>query len=214
MGEMNYTELDWREAILLGAALRDGLLHAVADEPRSAEEVADGLDLDGRAVYVALTALADLGLLDEGEDGFRLREEHRRALLDADYRGYVGESVIHRFELIGSWSHLPEILRSGEPVEDRTRPNFGGTATFIQAMRSGARSGAEAVAGAVLPRLPEGARILDVGGGPGTNAETFAHGGARVTVFDRPEVIEQMRDVLAASGIAVAAGDMNEGLPP
>jgi SAM-dependent methyltransferase len=34
-----------------------------------------------------------------------------------------------------------------------------------------------------------------------------------VTVFDRPEVVDLMRDTLAASGIEVAAGDMNEGLP-
>lgn len=210
---MNYTELDWREAILLGAALRDGLIRAVATEPRPADEVAAELGMDARAVHVALSALAELGVLDEDEAGFWLQEEHRGALLDVNYRGYVGESVIHRFELIGSWSRLPEILRSGEPVEDRTRPNFGGTATFIQAMRRGARPGAEAVAKTVLPRLPPGARILDVGGGPGTNAEAFAGGGARVTVFDRPEVIEQMRDVLARAGIETATGDMNQGLP-
>ncbi|MDQ3378227.1 MAG: class I SAM-dependent methyltransferase, partial [Actinomycetota bacterium] len=60
---------------------------------------------------------------------------------------------------------------------------------------------------------PGGARILDVGGGPGTNAEAFAAGGARVTVFDRPEVVELMRETLSASGIWTEAGDMNEGLP-
>lgn len=213
MTGMNYTELDWREAILLGAALRDGLIHAVADESRPPREVSDELGMDARAVYVTLSALVELGVLDERQTGFQLREEHRRALLDADYEGYVGESVIHRFELMQSWSRLPEILRTGEPVEDRTRPNFGGTATFIQAMRRGARPGAEAVAKTVLPRLPEGARILDVGGGPGTNAEAFAVGGAQVTVFDRPEVIEQMRGVLARAGIETVAGDMNERLP-
>jgi SAM-dependent methyltransferase len=120
---------------------------------------------------------------------------------------------VHRFELIAGWSRLPEIMRSGEPVEDRTRPDFGGTETFIQAMRRGARPGAEAVARSVLARLPEGARILDVGGGPGTNAEAFAAGGARVTVFDRPEVIGLMRETLSAAGIETAAGDMKEGLP-
>ncbi|HET7480894.1 MAG TPA: methyltransferase domain-containing protein [Rubrobacteraceae bacterium] len=209
---MNYTELDWREAIILGAALRDGLLNAVANRLRSVREVAEELGMDARAVYVVLSALAELGLLDE-EGGFRLREEHRRTLLDKEYSGYVGESVIHRFELMQSWGRLPEVLRSGEPVEDRTLPDFGGTATFIQAMRRGARPGAEAVARTVLPRLPEGARILDVGGGPGTNAEAFARGGARVTVFDRPEVIGQMRDILGRAGIETAAGDMNESLP-
>lgn len=121
--------------------------------------------------------------------------------------------MVHRFELIGSWSRLPDILKSGEPAEDRTSPGFSGTATFIGAMRRGARAGAEAVAGAVLGRLPEGARILDVGGGPGTNAEAFARGGARVTVFDRPDVIRLMKGRLSEAGISTEAGDMNESLP-
>jgi SAM-dependent methyltransferase len=161
-------------------------------------------------------------VLDEGADGFLLAEEHRGPLLRADHPDYVGRSVVHRFELIGGWSRLPEILRTGDPVEDRTAPDFGGAATFVAAVRRGAVPGAEAVAGSVLARLPEGARILDVGGGPGTNAEAFVRLGhernvsgeeVKVTVFDRPEVIELMRETLSASRIETEAGDMNEGLP-
>ena len=57
MEKTNYTELDWRWVIVLGVALRDGLLDAVADEPRSPDEVARQLGLDPRAVYVLLSAL-------------------------------------------------------------------------------------------------------------------------------------------------------------
>ncbi|WP_166175098.1 class I SAM-dependent methyltransferase [Rubrobacter tropicus] len=210
---MNYTELDWRWAILLGAALRDGLLEAVAERPSSSADVAGDLGLDARAVHVVLSALAELGVLVEGDDGFLLGEEHRGPLLVAEHPEYVGQSVVHRFELMGSWSRLPEVLRTGRPIEDRTAPDFGGAATFIAAMRRGAMPGAEAVAASVLPRLPEGARILDVGGGPGTNAEAFARGGARVTVLDRPVVIDLMRSTLHAAGVETVAGDMNEGLP-
>jgi len=210
---MDYTELDWRWAILLGAAVRESLLEAVAGPARPAETVAKGLGMDARAVYVVLSALAELGVLAEEREGFRVLEEHRGPLLVRDHPDYVGQSVVHRFELIGSWGRIPEILRTGRPVEDRTAAGFGGTETFIAAMRRGARPGAGAVAGSVLARLPGGARILDVGGGPGTNAEAFAAGGARVTVFDRPEVVELMRETLSASGIWTEAGDMNEGLP-
>ncbi len=213
MEEIDYTELDWRWAIVLGVALRDGLLEAVADEASSADEVARELGLDARAVYVLLSALGEFGILDEKEGEFRLREEHRGPLLEPEHHDYVGGSVVHRCELIGSWGRIGEILKTGEPVEDRTSPDFGGTATFIQSMRRGARAGAEGVARAVLSRLPEGASILDVGGGPGTNAEAFARAGARVTVFDRPEVIELMKDQLLGAGIETAAGDMNEALP-
>jgi SAM-dependent methyltransferase len=210
---VEYTELDWRWAILLGAALREGLIEAVADGALPAEAVARELGMDERAVHVVLSALAELGVLEEGREGFRLSEEHRGPLLARDHPDYVGQSVVHRFELIGSWGRIPEILRTGRPVEDRTLPGFGGTETFIAAMRRGARPGAGAVADAVLARLPEGASILDVGGGPGTNAEAFAAGGARVTVFDRPEVIEIMHETLKTAGIETASGDMNEGLP-
>jgi SAM-dependent methyltransferase len=210
---IDYTELDWRWAILLGAAVREGLLEAVAGRTLRAESVAENLGMDARAVYVVLSALAELGVLEEGPEGFRLLEEHGGPLLDRGHPDFVGQSVVHRFELIGSWGRIPEILRTGRPVEDRTLPGFGGTETFIAAMRRGARPGAGAVADAVLARLPDGARILDVGGGPGTNAEAFAAGGARVTVFDRPEVVELMRETLSAAGVEAEAGDMNEGLP-
>jgi len=212
-GRIDYTELDWRWAILLGTAVREGLLAAVADGPRPAERVAEELEMDARAVRVVLSALAELGVLREGPEGYGLPEEHRGPLLDRDHPEYAGGRVVHRFELIISWGKIPEILRTGRPVEDRTKPGFGGTETFIAAMRAGARPGAGDVAAAVLVRLPEGGTILDIGGGPGTNAEAFAAGGARVTVFDRPEVIELMQETLAASGIETASGDMNEGLP-
>jgi SAM-dependent methyltransferase len=213
MADMNYTELDWRWAIVLGVALRDGLLDAVADEPRSADEVARERRLDARAVYVLLSALVELGILEENEGKFRMREEHQRPLLEPEHTDYVGGSVVHRCELIGSWSRIGEVLETGKPVEDRTSSDFGGTATFIQSMRRGARAGAKGVAEAVISRLPEGASILDVGGGPGTNAEAFARAGARVIVLDRPEVIELMQDHLRRAGIETAAGDMNEVLP-
>lgn len=213
MGEIDYTGLDWRGTILLGTALRDGLVEAVAGGCRPAAEVARRLGMDEPAVYAVLSALAELGVLDEGEGGFRLRDENRRPLLDGEYEGYIGETVMHRLGLIEGWTHLGEILKSGEPVEDRTAPSFDSMATFIGALRLTVRESAGAVAETVLRRLPAGARILDVGGGPGTNAEAFVRGGARVTVFDRPEVIRLMEGRLAAAGIETAVGDMNEALP-
>lgn len=210
---MNYVELEWRVAMILGAALGGGLLRAVAPEPRTAESVAQELSLDRRATHTLLAALAELRFLDERDGTFVLREEHRAALVDESSPAYVGGQVLHRFGLMQSWAQLPEILRTGEPVEDRTRPAFSGTERFIAAMRHAAREGVAEVTSAVLSLLPDGAHLLDVGGGPGTNAEAFAAAGARVTVLDRPEVIDLMQDTFSAAGIGTAAGDMNEWLP-
>lgn len=213
MNEINYPELDWRWGILLGTAIRDGLLENVADKTKTADEVAVELGLDERAVYAVLSALAELGILDESGSGFRLLDEHYGPLLDDSDPGYAGGRVVHRFELIGKWSKLPEILRTGEPVEDRTKPNFAGTSTMAQAMRGGAKESADQISGMLLPRLPENPSVLDVGGGPGANAESFARFGANVTVFDRPEVIEVTGKYLSEAGVSTAVGDMNEELP-
>lgn len=213
MEDMNYAELDWRWGILLGTAIRDGLLEAVAEEPKTANEVADELGFDHRAVFAILSALAELGILDEGEDGFRLLDEHHGPLLDDSDPRYAGGRVVHRFELIGSWSKIPRILHTGDPVEDRTRPNFAGTHMMAQAMRGGAKESADQISEMLLSRLPEDPRVLDVGGGPGANAESFARFGAKVTVFDRPEVIEVTEKYLSKAGVSTVAGDMNEELP-
>ena len=213
MAALDYTGLDWRGILLLGTALRDGLLEVVEKDPLPAAEVAKALCMDERAVGIVFSALVELGVLEEWEGGYVLREEHRGPLLDSEHPGYIGSSIMHRLRLFEGWVKLPEVLRTGEPVENRTAPAFEGTETFIRALRRTGSEGAEEISSIVLSLLPEGASLLDVGGGPAANAEAFARGGARVTVFDRPEVLGLMRGHLDAAGIASVAGDMNEGLP-
>ncbi len=213
MAALDYTELDWRGTVLLGTALREGLLEAVAKESRPAAEIAAAFGMDDRAVGIVFAALTELGVLEEGEGGYALREEHRGPLLDPEDPGYIGSSIVHRLRLFEGWVRLPEVLRTGEPFENRTAPAFEGTETFVRALRRTGGEGAEEISSIVLSLLPEGASLLDVGGGPAANAEAFARDGARVTVFDRPEVLDLMRHHLDAAGIASLAGDMNEGLP-
>ena len=213
MAALDYTQLDWRGIVLLGTALRDGLLDPLKEGPRPATEVAGALGMDERAVRIVLSALVELGVLLQGDEGYGLREEHHGPLLNPEDPGYVGASIAHRLRLFEGWVRLPEVLRTGVPFEDRTVPAFEGTETFIRALRRTGGEGAAEITSLVLSRLPEWASLLDVGGGPAANAEVFARDGARVTVFDRPEVIELMRDHLDAAGIEAIAGDMNEWLP-
>ena len=210
---MEYAELGWQEAVVLGCAKQDGVLEAVADGNPPAEGVASRLGLSPRAVRALLSALAEMGVLAEEDDGFRLLEEHRGPLLEKSHPDYAGGLVVHRFELIRKWSRMPEILKTGSPIEDDPERGPEGKETFIYSMRRLARPGARAVAALLLSRLPENAHILDVGGGPGNYAEAFVEGGARVTVFDLPEVVELMKERLDAAGISAVGGDFNEGLP-
>ena len=208
--------LGYRETIVLGTALEGGLLKAVGGGPRTSADTARELELDERAVYAVLSALEELGVVQETEAGFELREEHRGPLLDEHHPQYAGAGVVHQMRLIERWTRLPEVLSSGKPTENRTATEFKGSAAVTRAMRREALPSAESVAEVVSRRLPQlrrGARLLDVGGGPGTNAEAFSKLGARVTVFDRPAVVEQMRASFQEAGIEAVGGDMNDGLP-
>jgi len=210
---MEYGELGWQEAVVLGCAMREGLLEAVADGSRSADEVANQLGASSRAVYALLSALAELGVLAETDNRYRLLEEHQGPLLDRSHPDYAGGLVVHRFELIRKWGQMPEILKTGSPIDDEPGQGSEGKETFIYSMRRLAKPGVGAVAELLLSRLPDNPHILDIGGGPGTYAEAFAQGGAQVTVFDLPEVVELMREHLDAAGISAVGGDFNEGLP-
>src|SRR3712207_9275977 len=106
---------------------------------------------------------------------------------------------------------MPEILKSGSPAEEDPEQGSEGMETFIYSMRRLARPGARAVAALLLSRLPKNAHILDVGGGPGTYAEAFVEGGARVTVFDLPEVVELMKERLDAAGISARSEERRVG---
>jgi 2-polyprenyl-3-methyl-5-hydroxy-6-metoxy-1,4-benzoquinol methylase len=212
---MEYGELGWQEAVVLGCAKREGLLEVVADGSSSADEVANRLGMSPRAVHALLSALAEMGVLAEDGNRFRLLEAHRGSLLDRSHPGYAGGLVAHRFELLRKWGRMPEILKTGSPIEEEDEPEQGpeDKETFIYSMRRLAKPGVRTVADLLLSRLPENPRLLDVGGGPGTYAEAFAEGGARVTVFDLPEVIELMKEHLDAAGISAVGGDFNERLP-
>jgi len=210
---MDYAELGWQEAVILGCAKQQGILEAVADGNRSADEVAKQLGMIPRAVYALLSALAELGVLAEEDNRYRLLEEHRGPLLDRSKPDYAGGLVVHRFELIRKWGQMAKILKTGSPIEDDLAQGPDSKEVFIYSMRRLAKPGVRTVADLLLSRLPENPHILDIGGGPGTYAEAFTEGGAQVTVFDLPEVVELMREHLDAAGISAVGGDFNEGLP-
>jgi len=175
--------------------------------------VAKQLGMIPRAVYALLSALAELGVLAEEDNRYRLLEEHRGPLLDRSKPDYAGGLVVHRFELIRKWGQMAKILKTGSPIEDDLAQGPDSKEVFIYSMRRLAKPGVRTVADLLLSRLPENPHILDIGGGPGTYAEAFTEGGAQVTVFDLPEVVELMREHLDAAGISAVGGDFNEGLP-
>lgn len=108
---------------------------------------------------------------------------------------------------------LAETLRSGLPQDEVSAGDRATRERFMRAMRQVAAPRAATTAGAVGPP-PEGGRLLDIGGAPGTYALAFAAAGWEVTVLDLPETLEIGAPPLREAGVATVAGDATAAIPP
>jgi SAM-dependent methyltransferase len=103
------------------------------------------------------------------------------------------------------------VLREGGPAPFERTPDT--LQAFIGSMRTGARDRAEPLADLLAARFPATETVLDIGGGPGTQALAFQRHGWQVTVLDFPEVIKLRADELAGAGIAAIEADATEAVP-
>lgn len=200
------------ELLILGAAVKSGIIQALKDRSRTAGELCAAIQADERAVWVVAEALAALGYLEKEGEVYSLAAEARGMMFDPDAPNYSGFAFMHRYNMIRSWAGLPGVIASGKPVpRDRGPEN---TAYFMAAMSHNAKQSAPAIADFLLKGAASGIRIIDIGGGPLVYAKAFAARGARVTVLDLPDVVEMKKDEARAAGIGMVAGDFNVSIPP
>jgi hypothetical protein len=188
----------WECRILLTAAELD-LFTLLKHEPLSAEQVADLVNADLRAMTILLDAVVALGLLSKREGRYHCEPDLAR-LLSGSGPGSVLPMVLHSASQWHKWSDLTGIVR-GE-IEPGRHPRTPQTLrAFIEAMDVAASSRAEPVVAAVTPGSAK--RLLDIGGGPGTFTRAFLNAvpGMKATLFDQPDVIEIARERLQAAGL-------------
>ena len=200
----------WQPQVVLMAALEIGLIEALLDQPCPPGEVAQKLALDERAAFRVVSVLVDAGYLERQGDGVVVAPDVR-ALLDPSDAAYVGDRLLHVHTLLGRWVQLPAVLREGGPVRSERTPES--LRAVIGAMRAGARERARPLAERLAALYPATKSVLDVGGGPATQALAFRELGWAVTVLDFPEVIDLMADDLAKAGVTAIKGDATQGIP-
>ena len=201
---------DWREILVLAAAVQTGMYARLAD-PASPEQVASELGLDPRATRITIAALIDRGWCIEDGRHVGLSARARAASGPAPSDPDLAEVLLTARE-IAAYQRLEGTLRTGTPSHDVSAGDTTTRRRFLEAMRAIAARRSAATMRA-LPAPPRGGRLLDVGGGPGTYAHAFREHGWQVTVIDLPESLELAGDDLARWGVAQIAGDITEGLP-
>jgi Methyltransferase domain len=200
---------EWQPQIVLMAALDVGLIEALLDKPRRPADVARSLSLDERATARVIGVLVDAGYLQRQDEGVVVAPDVRSSLNPAD-PDFVGDRLLHLHHLIARWVRLPAVLREGGPAQVPHTPES--LRAFIGSMRLGARERARPLAERLATLFPATRTVLDVGGGPGTQALAFQEQGWQATVLDYPEVIDLMADDLARAGIAAIRGDATQGV--
>ena len=177
-----------------------GLFAALADgQPRTSAE----LPGDPRAVEITAPILAHLGLVMRVGDGWALTGSGK-ALWETGALQSLGGAA----QQLAPLGRLDAVFDEGGPIRgadgERVVTEGGvreadpdAAREFMNRLYRRSASDAQELTRWVAPRLPRGARILDVGGGHGRYAaELMAAVDGHATLFDRPVCLEDRKSVV------------------
>jgi hypothetical protein len=215
---------------LIYVAARLGLADFLTAGAMSVEDLARQADVDSRALYRVMRALASVGVFAEGEAGVfsltPLAETLRSDRPDSmrDFALMMVEGYNWR-----SWEGLLESVKDEEVAFDRLHgmalfeyyekhPEY--REVFARSMTS--------ISGSENPAIAEGYNfsaidtLVDVGGSQGHLLATILkrHPNVQGVLFDLPSVIEQAKqapflsDVLPEGRVRFEAGDFFHSVPP
>ena len=164
-------------------------------EPRTAAEIASLISTDQRATEILLDALTGLELIKKRGNKYRNATLARKYLVKG-CADYMGDIIRYGESLWQSWSHLDEIVRTGNPCREEGWRDY-------EAFTLGMHHLSSQKAPSVLDNIGlHGVKsALDLGGGPGTYSIEMARRGIDVTLFDQPVTIPIARKIIASEGV-------------
>ena len=191
----------WETKILLTAVKLD-LFSALNGTTCTSSQIAERLTLNHRAVSLLLNALVAMRVLKKDEDRYMNTEVAQKHLVKTN-KDYIGHLLLlHDAEWM-NWGKLEETVRSGRSSVDRhvfeTDPEMGANVLSVL-HRIGRESGPGL---AKRLDLHNAKRLLDVGGGAGTNAIAFCreYPGLTATIFDLPQTLEMTKNIVEEAGL-------------
>jgi hypothetical protein len=207
---------------------RLGVADHLASGPRSAQQLASAVDVDGDHLDRLLRFLATRGVVARRGGTYRLtsvsdllRSGHPQSMRDwITFQGSAWQW--HAWEELGAGLATADVtpfsVAHGRGFFEHLAHDPMAGASFDAAMRSTSRLQASLVAPSLA--LDDVEHLCDVGGGTGMALATLlqAHPHMRGTLFDLPHVIDRARDVLTSEGVMdrveLVAGDMFTRVPP
>jgi SAM-dependent methyltransferase len=189
----------------LGAALRLGLIDALAPGPLDAPALAAATGCDPRGVGLLADVLVSFGHLTRDGEAYALAPAARWLLPDSPIP-YGPVVSLWQHLLFRLWDDLESSVRQGKPALDfygwlDGHPDVRDEFQQVQAGLAGWLAG-ELVELVAVP--PGASSLLDVGGGHAVHTAAFCrrHPGLRGTVVDLPGSLAAGRGTVAAAGLA------------
>ena len=203
----------WETKILLTAAKLD-VFSAIDTRLKSAQEIAERVGADASMLGILLNALVAMKLLTKDGELFGNSSTALTHLVRHSTQ-YVGHLLLLHDAEWNNWGRLEETIRTGRRMVDRhvfeTDPELGSNVLAVL-NRIGQQSGPDL---ARRLNLMGKERILDLGGGAGTNAIAFCHVYPELvaTVFDLPATLRLTEKTVKEAGlesrIRLLSGDFN-----
>ena len=203
----------WETKILL-TAVRLDVFSVLNGKPKTAAETAARVGAHEPTLVLLLNALVAMGLLTKSA-GLYGNSRTAEAHLVRHSPQYIGHLLLLHDAEWNNWGHLEETIRSGKRTVDRhvfeTDPDLGANVLAVL-HRIGRQSGPEL---AKRLRLEGPQRLLDLGGGAGTNAIAFCqvYPELTATVFELPATLtfteKTIKDAGLETRISLRGGDFN-----
>lgn len=203
-GLIHQLALAYRSSAVFFTASDLGVFTYIAEGVTTAGAIAERCGVAAEPLRMVLESCADVGLLVRDGGGFKNSPTTDHYLVKGR-RAYLGDSLKYARDLYPAWGKLTDLMKTGQPTmppetilgDDKAR-----TRAFVMAMHERAKG-----IGSVLPHnvnLAGRARLIDIGGGPGTYAVELCRQtpGLTATVLDRPGVLEVTKELVDAAGFS------------
>lgn len=200
-------------ACALHAAVKLDLFTPLSACPHGEADLAALTECDRRGLSTLLKALAAIGLAERVDESSWSASQLAAEYLSRTSPRYLGHILLHHHFLMPSWAHLDEAVREGGPIRERYA--HGDEAERIESFELGMfdlamRNGPVIAQGVDLSGR---ARLLDLGGGPGTYSIHFCLRNPELSavVFDLPSTRPFAELTIARFGledrVSFVAGD-------
>lgn len=171
------------------------------------EQVEKGtLDTSARGMRLLADACVALGLLAKKGDTYS-NTPPTQATLIPGAPADLTKAIRYNRDVYGAWGKLADFARTGHPVE-KPAIHLGEDATRTKAFAAAMFGRAMGIGRGVVPLLDlprkDGARVLDLAGGPGAYAILMCQRceGLRVTTVDLPAISAEAEGYVARAGLA------------